>query len=265
VNALIPDKDHALELLRDSQQRFCALLRAVEDPKRSAIGKWDIGTTATHVGHVFRILPSVAYGTPSPVPNHRALADEWDRMLAEDRERDPKRVADRIDGYTEEFFDAIGRAKWTEPVVWHGRVRIPAYCLPSLLLNETEIHGLDIARGEDRTWEIPKPQALNILIGLLPLLPHFVNHEQAAGVDTTWELKPRGGPNVYVTMREGKLSITEQPSGKADCKISVDPATYLLVGYGRVSQWGALAKGKIVAYGRKPWLGLKFAKLFAAP
>jgi uncharacterized protein (TIGR03083 family) len=265
MTSLVPDKEQSLEQLRDSEQRFCALLRAVDDPSRNAIGKWDIGTVATHVSHIFRMYPSVAYGTPSSVPDHLDLASAWDKLLEEDRERDPLRVADRIQTYTDEFFDAITRADWTGPIMWHGGLRVPAYILPSLLMNETELHGLDIARAENREWAIPRPNANTVLMGLYPLLPHYLDTDQAKGVNATWELKPRGGSPSYMTVSGGRLNVAERPPGNVDCKISADPVAYLTVGYGRRSQWGALFKGEIVAHGRRPWLGFKFAKLFHAP
>jgi hypothetical protein len=39
---------------------------------------------------------------------------------------------------------------------------------------------------------------------------------------------------------------------------------YLLVGYGRCGQWSSILRGKIVAGGRKPWLGLKFGRLLTS-
>jgi hypothetical protein len=47
--------------------------------------------------------------------------------------------------------------------------------------------------------------------------------------------------------------------------VSADPVTYLLVGYGRRSPWPAIARGGILAWGRMPWLALRFASLFAQP
>jgi hypothetical protein len=74
----------------------------------------------------------------------------------------------------------------------------------------------------------------------------------------------RGGPRAFVSLRDGRLSVSDRRPEEVDCWISADAAAYLLVGYGRRSQWSALAKGQVLAYGRKPWLGLKFAKLFHA-
>ncbi len=47
--------------------------------------------------------------------------------------------------------------------------------------------------------------------------------------------------------------------------ISADPVAFLLVGYGRTGQWGQIIRGKLVASGRKPWLGFGFGKLLTSP
>lgn len=56
-----------------------------------------------------------------------------------------------------------------------------------------------------------------------------------------------------------------EPGPKSDCTISADPVAFLLVGYGRTGQWGEIARGKLVAGGRKLWLGLSFGRLLTSP
>ena len=47
--------------------------------------------------------------------------------------------------------------------------------------------------------------------------------------------------------------------------ISADPATFLLVVYGRMPLGRALLRGGILAWGRRPWLSLRFKDLFFNP
>ena len=47
--------------------------------------------------------------------------------------------------------------------------------------------------------------------------------------------------------------------------ISADPVTALLVITGRVSQWPAVALGRLVFSGPRPELGPRFADLFVFP
>lgn len=43
------------------------------------------------------------------------------------------------------------------------------------------------------------------------------------------------------------------------------PWAILLVGFGRTGQWTQILCGKIIASGRKPWLGLGFGRLLVSP
>ncbi len=50
-----------------------------------------------------------------------------------------------------------------------------------------------------------------------------------------------------------------------DTVISADPATFLLVVYKRMNPWLAILTGRLVAWGRRPWLALSFASRFHQP
>jgi hypothetical protein len=53
--------------------------------------------------------------------------------------------------------------------------------------------------------------------------------------------------------------------GAADCRLTVDPVTFLLVAYWRRSQWPGILRGQLRAWGRRPWLGPRFQGLFVRP
>jgi hypothetical protein len=50
-----------------------------------------------------------------------------------------------------------------------------------------------------------------------------------------------------------------------DCHTSADAAALLLVAWGRQSQSEAIARGKLLAWGRKPWLGVEVPRPHAKP
>jgi hypothetical protein len=56
-----------------------------------------------------------------------------------------------------------------------------------------------------------------------------------------------------------------RPDGRPDVSISADPAALLLVLYKRRSQWPAIARGKLLAWGRRPWLAFSLAGRFHQP
>ena len=68
------------------------------------------------------------------------------------------------------------------------------------------------------------------------------------------------------SFHDGDLVVTPgPPTGRVDCHLLVDPVAFLLVTWARISQWDAIPKGKLLAWGRKPWMGLKLRSLVKNP
>jgi len=44
--------------------------------------------------------------------------------------------------------------------------------------------------------------------------------------------------------------------------LSADPVACLLVFYGRRSEWPEILRGRMLAWGRRPWLAVSFVKRF---
>jgi hypothetical protein len=74
------------------------------------------------------------------------------------------------------------------------------------------------------------------------------------------------GPWCSCASRMGMAQVEPfSPDARVDCRISADPAAFLLVGYGRINQWGPVARGKLLAWGRRPWKGFAFATYLRNP
>jgi hypothetical protein len=114
-----------------------------------------------------------------------------------------------------------------------------------------------------KAWEFRSEQALAVTNSLLPLLTNFVNREVAERAAGTYHLRLRGGDDWTIRVGDGGAVIERQRPGSADLHISAEPVAYLLVGFQRMSLWRAVLSGRMVAWGRKPWLGLQFGKVFA--
>jgi hypothetical protein len=261
----VPDRDKALREMRDSASRWAELLRGVSDPGLNAIGHWSIGEVGAHTTHIFRVFTGMLEGRPSPVNDHLLMGDHWETELDRDDEREPKVLADRIEESVAEIADRATTDRWEESLTWHGGLPIPVYSLPCIVVNEAEIHGLDVANAETKPWSISRTKALMAITGLYPVVSNFVRPDVADGLSANWELRLRGASPIYFVLEDGKLEVTIEPPARIDCRVSADPVDYVLVGYGRKSKWGPIAMGKIVSYGRKPWLSLKLAKLFQTP
>jgi hypothetical protein len=132
-----------------------------------------------------------------------------------------------------------------------------------VLLGELLVHGRDLARMLGKAWAFRSEQALAVTNGVLPLAANFVNREVAERAAGTYHLRLRGGDDWTIRVGDGGAVIERQRPGSADLHISAEPVAYLLVGYQRMSLWRAVLSGRMVAWGRKPWLGLQFGKVFA--
>ncbi len=258
----VTDRDASLRALEETSSRYASTLRSVTDPSRTAIGQWSIAETAAHMSHLFGLFAELMSGGHSFVRDHLSLDNAWNKKVAEDPERDPDVLAGRVETATAQFIERATQEAWEQPQNWHGDIKLPTFTLGSLLINEAAIHGLDIASAEDRPWDIAPDHARIVITGIMPVLPHFVDKEKAAGLRATYELSVRGPGGGFLTFNNGNLDVSSTSPGKVDCHISADPVAYLLIGYGRIPQTPALLKGKVLSWGRKPWLGLRFPKLF---
>lgn len=266
--------------LANAVARSAALWRSVDDPAASVPGlSWAIGQTAAHVvadmreytealtRHLNgdRTAPEIPDGSPARL---RTAAN--DRHLTEVCERDPRRLANMLEETAAHYLAAaaaVDPAEHATIATADSLVLEPAV-MTCLLLGEQLIHGLDIARAARRPWTISRDDALLVAPAALALAPNYLRPSRAGDLHITFELRMRGGGRYRMTVDHGTAVVTsaDQSAGeRADCVITADPVTFLLLGYGRVPQWPQILRGRLRAGGRKPWLAAKFGTLLASP
>jgi hypothetical protein len=142
----------------------------------------------------------------------------------------------------------------------------PPDCLTALALGELTVHAYDIATGTGRPWPISAEHAKLIVGTVCPeMSPLVVRPAAGRGAPLTYEVRLRGnGPRYVIRVANGKAEV-RAAGGPVDCVISADPVTYLLVVYGRMPLGHALVRGRMLAWGRRPWLSLHFKDLFFNP
>ena len=166
---------------------------------------------------------------------------------------------------------ATATASGSDPCPWLvAGTEMPLVVLTCHLLNETVIHGYDIARATRTPWEVDRRDASLILYGfLLPLFqvlgPAMVDQGKAAGLRAAFEVRLRGGRSFVLVFEGGSVTVEEPSARQVDCHLWVDPAAFLLVGWGRISQWRAIPKGQLLPWGRRPWLSLRLRGLLRNP
>ncbi|MGW2343342.1 maleylpyruvate isomerase N-terminal domain-containing protein [Streptomyces sp. NPDC001661] len=151
---------------------------------------------------------------------------------------------------------------------WYGPgVTLTLAAVTGLMLSESLVHGLDLARGTGAPWLIGPDEAGLVLGQLMPtMMPMTVNTAKARGVRIAFDLAIKGGPRLAVVVEDGAATVTrDAPARRYDCRITAAPATFLLVSFRRIPVWKAVASGRMRAGGRRPWLATRLGELIGTP
>jgi hypothetical protein len=134
-----------------------------------------------------------------------------------------------------------------------------------LLVGEQLLHGYDMARGIGRQWTITVEEAQVIFDAVRAMMPLLLNPDTSKDLVATYKLHVGRGSAFVVRVADGQATVNPPGRPRVDCHVAGTPVALLLVGYGRISQWRAIGTGRLIAWGRKPWLGFRFVHLFFNP
>jgi uncharacterized protein (TIGR03083 family) len=272
------DREAARAAISAAAARFTALLRETDDIERPAAGTdWTVAETAAHVYIGLAVFSAAIAAEPQTLTPEQYLEANFPTRLAAancatiaqvDR-TDAGRLADLINTGAQRFLGLAGAAdpQMDCQTPWYGTgVTRTVDCLTALALGELTVHGYDIAAGTGRPWPISAEDAKLIVGTVCPnMSPLAVRPEAAQRAPVTYEVRMRGnGPRYVIRVADGTAEV-RAAGGRVDCVISADPVTYLLVVYGRMPLSRALVRGGMLAWGRRPWLGLRFKDLFFNP
>lgn len=258
--------------LRDLVPGLVALVRSVPDANAASVGTWTVGDVAAHLSHCFRADTDAIAGRPIPeaVVTKEGIAEATAKILAEDSERDPAVLADRIGTLAGEFDDVASRSR-SATVDWLQGIRLPPSAVACHLLNECLIHGHDIAKATGRPWPIQRHHALLALDeGVLPLIAAlpptaFMNQEKAGSFQARIELRLRGGRRTLMVFNSGSLTLEPGGAPDVDAHVSADPQGLMLLLIGRQAIWKPLLQGKLTAWGRRPWKLTRMLTVMSPP
>ena len=258
--------------LRDVVPSLVALVRSAPDANSASVGTWTVGDVAAHLSHSFRADTDAIAGRPVPeaIVTKAGIAEATAKLLAEDGERDPAVLADRIDTLADEFDDVASRSQ-SATVDWLQGTRLPPSAVACHLLNECLVHGHDIAKATGCPWPILRHHALlGIEGGVLPLIaalpPNaFLNQEKAGSFRARIELRLRGGRRTLMVFDGGSLTLDAAGARDVDVHISADPPALMLVFIGRQGIWKPLLEGKLAAWGPRPWKLTRMLTVMSPP
>lgn len=251
--------------------RVTALLRSARNVSAPALGEWDLGDVAVHLSHRLDSVLAAARGGGSLLDDIWGLSGLSSVLVRGEETRDLGAVADRIDATVADLLAVLPKTGGKEVRPWLVQgVELSLSALACEVLNELVVHGRDVAVAEGVAWPVDRDSAALVLDGFLfPVLGvlgrSMVDQEAAAGVRACFDVRLRGGGGAVLSFDSGDLWVTRTPTRAVDCHLSVDPAAFLLVSWNRVSQGSAIARGQLLAWGRRPWLGLRLRALLRNP
>ena len=278
MGGLVVDVDEARAALAAVAHRISALLADEFDSARPIPGmEWTVGDAVAHVASETRSFARLASGEITPEamwsmfapgtegrPSSERMATLNAAEIASFDRTDVSRGGELVEAAIGDFLATTG--DWPSGKLFRGiegDLTLPT--VTCVMLFEMLIHGGDLARGLGKPWKIPPEDARLVLTGLTALLPDQLDTTAAGDTRATVHMRVRGGPHFAIWVHDGVLEVTEKPIDRVDCSISADPVAFLLVSTGRRSQLGAVLRGQLVAWGRRPWLAMRLPQLLQTP
>jgi uncharacterized protein (TIGR03083 family) len=148
---------------------------------------------------------------------------------------------------------------------FHGGEPIRADVGLGILLGDLLVHGHDVAKAVGRPWPIEPDDAALVVEGVNPILPGWVRPDRVQGFSAGFEIRLRGQSRHVWSFRDGRLHVNPSEPARIDAHVSADAAALMLVFYRRESQWRHIAAGRMLAWGRRPWLALTLTQRFHQP
>lgn len=263
-----------IEALHGAAEETAALLRPGTDTTARIPGaEWNVGEAAAHLALANAFMAALArgeeHGYGDGTPGGLAAANE--ESLKAWPERDPAVLAGEITRHTRAFTEAAEqRSPEGHVLTPMGPMDMPTF--GSYLLTHIMGHGYDIAAALGRPHMVDGKRVELTLPFFASAMPRVV-HPSAAGLNARYRMKLWGGTGFTVTFTNGVPGVrlasagseTDAGAGPVDCTISGDPVDFFLLALGRRRVWSVMGRGKVFAWGRKPWLAPGFPGLFVAP
>jgi hypothetical protein len=249
--------------------RLTALVRSIGDRDAPALGEWNAGDVAVHLAHVWETLPALARGElSSPLRDPGELAVLTASMVRGERVRDLEATAGRIEAAASAYL-ATPADDGMRPWLVEGTT-LPASAFSCHILNESLVHGYDIAHAERRRWPIDPAHAGMALMGFVfPALsvvdPHFPVDQRYADVRARFDLRVRRTGRIVLVLDGGTAAIEPPSERPVDCHLSAEPTTLFLLVWGRTSQWPGALTGRLSVWGKRPWLGIRLPRMLRNP
>lgn len=215
--------------------------------------EWTARDAAVHLAGSNHRMSALAGGEVSTVPTveKQFLDARARKLIAENPETDGKKLADQIREGLERVLAVTSNRPGDQPISYHAGLRLNLGELISVYLGEYLLHGYDIATAVGAPWPIDPGYAALAVRGYRACYPAIFKPPAAMELRATYQLDTAGINPLFVRIAGG---VYEEPAtpGSIDCVISADSVAALLVMSGRLSQWAAIALGRLTFSGDRP-------------
>jgi uncharacterized protein (TIGR03083 family) len=247
--------------------RLADLIGALPDADIPIPGaEWTVAEAAAHLAMANELMATIAAGRPATHGDgtKAGLAAVNAQALREDGERGPALLAQRIAGQAAAFLEAA-RARPAAEIVDTPMGPMPLEVFGCYLLAHMLSHGTAIAAAL-RQPPIVRPRHVELILPFIHnTMPRLVDQTAVRGLSACYELRLRGVSRFWARFTDGVATVSDTAPGRIDCTISVDPVSFFRLSAGLSGQWPLIARGKLRAWGRKPWLAFRFLGFFAIP
>lgn len=253
----VPAVEAACQALLTYSSRLADVLEHVGDPAARAVGVWSIAETAVHLSQSSPYFLAAARGE-AELEDVNDNAATTVRTVAEEPERDLHVLAGRVVQGEHDLVAFARAAGGDPPVTPFAGLTVPLSSMLGIELGELLVHGFDVTRAAGLAWPVEPAAAALALGGEMQALPLLLDTRRAAGLRMRLKLHIRHGSPLVVVIENDALRVEPPSSQPMDFHVLVDPVAFLLLSFHRISPIRAALTGKIIVWGRKPWLLPKF-------
>ncbi|HEU5003372.1 MAG TPA: maleylpyruvate isomerase N-terminal domain-containing protein [Actinomycetota bacterium] len=264
---LTVDRTRTREAVQEVTDALVGLVGSVPDTGvRMPDHDWTVGDAASHLIIAARLFGELVQGVPTfyAESNRESLAAANAHSLSTRTERDGRVLAADLAESMGALLAGMAARPPTQrmltPMGDMDQDMLLSYTLTHLLM-----HGHAMARALRKPSPVTRERVSLTLPFIAGAMRTVLAPERVGRLTATYLIHLRGGPKLAVSFTGGAIDVATTAPTHVDCHLSADPVAFFLVGVGLVSQWGQIARFKMLAWGTKPWLGLRLVGFFSPP
>lgn len=244
--------------------QFVDLVRDTESPdvRVEPNRGWSLVDCVGHVAAEPSRYLDLARGNDEWPCHPRLLGDIYAKQIANLRTRDLGTLTDEFLADLDALLDTVRRFGARVPMMRiAGRQRVRSDAALGILIGELAIRGRDIAHALGTRWDIDPAIAPLVTRGGHQLLRPWADSYVSGGHTATYDVRiRRSSERIIYQFTDGHLEIDPAEARHPDVVVSVDPVSVVLAAHGRFSPVKAVATGRAVAWGTKPWLAIGLSR-----